>query len=147
MAIFTTEFANLLLRHILWNEAVAGVGDATGLRGSSTLGSLWLALHTADPGAAGVATTSECAYTGYARVLMARNNTAWAIVNNVASPVAAIQFPQCTGGSETALWGSIVTSASGSGIILLKGQLSPSIAIANLKTPRITTATTFTLTV
>jgi hypothetical protein len=33
---------------------------------------LWLALHTADPGEAGTATTSEATYTGYARVPLTR---------------------------------------------------------------------------
>ena len=33
---------------------------------------LWLALHTADPGEAGTATTSEATYGGYARVPLTR---------------------------------------------------------------------------
>ncbi len=40
------------------NSNFANVGDATGLRGSSTAGSDYLSLHTADPGVGGSQTTS-----------------------------------------------------------------------------------------
>lgn len=53
------------------NTNAANIGDATGLRGSTVAGQLFLALHTADPGEAGTQSTNEVgtgAYTGYARV-------------------------------------------------------------------------------
>lgn len=60
-------------------NALANVGDATGLRGSSTAGSLYIALHTADPGATGNQTTSEATYTSYARVGVVRSNSGWTL--------------------------------------------------------------------
>lgn len=50
-------FENDLLLLIFNNTDAALIGDATGLRGSSTAGSLYVALHTADPGEAGTAAT------------------------------------------------------------------------------------------
>jgi hypothetical protein len=143
----TNASANALLKLILWNENFANVGDATGLRGSSAAGSIYVALFTADPGASGTAITNEVSTsgTGYARVGVLRNNTTWTITNNVATPASNIVFAELTGGSSTATHWGIVTSASGAGTLLLKGTLSPTITISALKTPRITTASTITL--
>ena len=41
----STTFENLLLQHILQNANIANIGDATGLRGSTTTGSLYISLH------------------------------------------------------------------------------------------------------
>lgn len=137
-------FENELLKLIFNNDNIANVGDATGLRGSSTAGSLYVALHTADPGEAGSQTTSECAYTNYARVAVARTSGAWTVSSNSVSPASAISWPACTGGSETATHFSIGTSSSGAGKILYKGAITPNIAISTGVTPQITTATAVT---
>ena len=55
------------------NTNVANMGDATGVRGSTVAGSLFVSLHTADPGETGTQSTSETSYTGYARVAVARS--------------------------------------------------------------------------
>ena len=53
---------NLLL--LMFNNTNwANVGDATGLRGSSTAGSFYLSLHTASPAEAGNQSTNEISYT------------------------------------------------------------------------------------
>lgn len=137
-----------LLDHILNNANVALIGDATGLRGSSTAGSLYLALHTADPGEAGDQTTSEIAYTSYARVAQARA-TAWTISSpggvGTATLAANTDFPAGTGGSGTATHFSVGTDSSGAGKILFKGAITPNIVCGNGVTPRLTTGTTITL--
>lgn len=51
-----------------------------------------VALHTADPGEAGNQTTSETAYTGYARVNVARTSGGWTVSGNSVSPAANIDF-------------------------------------------------------
>ena len=56
-----------LLGLIFNNTDFAGIGDAGGLQNSATAGSLYVSLHTADPGEAGTAITNETAYTNYAR--------------------------------------------------------------------------------
>jgi hypothetical protein len=120
-----------LLQLVFNNDNAANIGDATGLRGSSTAGSLYVSLHTGDPGEAGNQTTNECAYTSYARVAVARSGSGWTISGNAVTNAALIQFPQCTGGSETATHFGIGTASSSTGVLLYKGALSASLAISS----------------
>jgi hypothetical protein len=124
-------FENELLLHIFNNSDIANIGDATGLRGSTTAGSLYVALHTGDPAEGGSQTTSECAYTSYARVAVARTAGGWTVSGNAVSNTATVQFPQATGGSETATHFSVGTSSSGAGKVLYKGALTSGLAISN----------------
>lgn len=134
-------FENDLVKLIFQATAIANIADNAG---SSPLTNLYMSLHTADPGEAGDQTTSECAYTSYARVAVARSGSGWTVTNNSVSPAANIDFPAATGGSETATHAVIGTAASGAGKILYKGAISPNIAISNGVTPRLTTASTVT---
>ena len=120
-----------LLQLVFNNDNAANIGDATGLRGSTTAGSLHVSLHTSDPGEAGSQTTNECAYTSYARVAVARTSGGWTISGNAVTNAAQIQFPQCTGSSETATHFGIGTASSGAGVLLYKGALSASLAISS----------------
>jgi hypothetical protein len=124
-------FENDLLLLIFNNTDAALIGDATGLRGSSTAGSLYVSLHTGDPGEAGNQTTNECAYTSYARVAVARSGSGWTVTGNAVTNAALVQFPQCTGGSETASHFAIGTASTSTGKILYKGALSASLAISS----------------
>lgn len=137
-------FENDLLLLIFNNTNAANIGDATGLRGSSTAGSLYVSLHTGDPGEGGSQTTSECAYTSYARQAVARSGAGWTVTGNSCSPAAHIDFPAATGGSETATHFAIGTDSSGAGKILYKGTISPNITILTGVQPRLSTATTIT---
>ena len=92
-------------------------------------------LHTADPGEAGISTTSEATYTGYAAVTVARTGSAWTVSGNTASNVALIQFPQCTGGSNTITHVSI--TPNGSTQILYSGALNSSLSVSNGIQPQI----------
>ena len=91
---------------------------------------LYCALYTADPGDAGTATTSEATYTGYARVAMVKA-TAWTDGGASFSNTSLVQFPKCTGGTNTITHFSICTTASGAGQILYSGALSSSLAVSN----------------
>ena len=122
---------NDLLLLVFNNTAAALIGDASGLQPSATAGSLYVALHTGDPGEAGNQTTNECAYTSYARVAVARTSGGWTVSGNAVTNAALVQFPQCTGGSETATYFSIGTASSGTGKILYSGALSASLAISS----------------
>ena len=86
-------------------------------------------LHTADPGEAGTSATSECNYTSYAPVTVARSTSGWTVTGSTCTNDALIQFPQCTGGSNTATHVSI--TASGSTQILYSGALNSSLSISN----------------
>jgi len=107
-----------LLNLVFNNVAFAGLGDAGGLLPSAAGGSLYLSLHTADPGEAGDQTTNECAYTGYARLAVVRTSGGWTISGNQASNAALAAFAQCTGGSSTAFFCGIGTASSGAGKLL-----------------------------
>jgi len=124
-------FENDLLLLIFNNTAAALIGDASGLQPSATAGSLYVSLHTGDPGEAGTQTTSECAYTSYARVAVARSGAGWTVSGNAVTNAALVQFPQCTGGSETATYFAIGTASSGTGKVLYRGALSASLAISS----------------
>lgn len=91
---------------------------------------LWIALHTADPGEAGTATTSEATYTSYARVALDRA-TEFTVTGNTITNAVLAQFPQCTGGSNTITYASIVTTSSGAGTIIVRAALSSSISVTN----------------
>lgn len=127
----SNTFENDLLQLIFNNVDIADIGDASGLQNSATAGSLYLALHTGDPGEAGNATTNECAYTSYARVAVARTVGGWTVSGNQASNAALAQFPECTGGSETITHVSITTSSSGASKILYSGALTASRSVSS----------------
>jgi hypothetical protein len=127
----TNAFENSLLSLIFNNTNIANIGDATGLRGSATPGNLHVALHTADPGEAGSAqTTNEIAYTGYSRQPTARP-AGWTVAGNTASNAVVVTFGPCTGGTATATHFSIGTDASGTGTLLFKGALASPITITS----------------
>jgi len=134
-------FENDLLKLIFNATAIGNLADNAA---ASPLTNLFVSLHTADVGEAGNQTTNEISYTGYARVAVARSSAGWTVTNNSVSPAATISFPNCTGGSATATHFAIGTSASGTGKVLYKGAITPSIAVANGVTPQIGTASTIT---
>ena len=134
-------FENDLLKLIFQATAIANLADNAA---SSPLTNLYVGLHTADPGEAGDQTTSEAAYTSYARVAVARTSGGWSVSGNVASPVANIDFPAATCGSETETHASIGSASSGAGKLMYSGAVSPNIAVSNGVTPRLTTASTIT---
>lgn len=137
MSAKSNTFENDLLQLIFNNVDIADIGDASGLQNSATAGSLYVALHTGDPGEAGTATTNESAYGSYARVAVARTVGGWTVSGNTASNAALIQFPECTSGSETITHLSVTTASSGASKILYKGALTASRAISSGIQPQI----------
>lgn len=133
-----------LLQHLFTNSDVANVGDATGLRGSSTAGSLYFSLHTATPDEAGDQTTNEIAYTSYARVAVARSGAGWTVTGNAVAVNADVTFPAGTGGSGTATHWGLGTSASGAGALLYYGALSLSLICGDGVTPKLAAGTVVT---
>lgn len=126
---------NGLLLLIFNNTDFALIGDAAGLQNSATAGSLFVSLHTADPGEAGDQTTNEATYTSYARVAVARSSAGWTISSANASNAAAVTFPACTGGSNTITHFGIGTATSGAGVLLFSGTITPNLAVSNGITP------------
>lgn len=128
-----STFANDLLKLIFQAIALANIADNAA---ASPLTSLYISLHTADPGRAGSQTTSEANYTGYARIPLVRTSSGWTVTGNSVSPVAAINFGACTAGSNAITHWAVGTAASGAGKILYPGSvggvnLGPFSALAN----------------
>lgn len=114
-------------------DVLAKVFKATALPWDAA-SNLEIHLHTADPGEAGNSSTSEATYTSYAAAVVARTGSAWTGTNPV-SNAALIQFPQCTGGSNTITHLSITPQSSTQ--ILYSGALAASLTVTNLIQPQI----------
>jgi hypothetical protein len=135
-------FENDLLKLIFNGTAIADIAenDAT-----APLATLYVSLHTADPGEAGVQTTNETAYTGYARVGVARTGAGFVVTGSSVSPAANISFGECTALPGAAITHfAIGTLVSGAGKILYKGSLTPNITMATGVIPVVKSTSTIT---
>lgn len=131
-------FENDVLKLIFNATNISLIADNTA---TTPLTNLYVSLHTADPTEAGSQTTSECTYTGYARIAVARTSGGWTVTTNSVSPAAAITFGTCTAGSEIATFAAVGTAVSGTGKLLYGGAMSPTIVISAGVTPQLTTST------
>lgn len=133
-------FENDVLALIFNATAIADLADNDATAPATTL---TVALHTADPGEAGTQATSETAYTGYARIAVARTTGGWTVAGGSVSPVANIDFGECT-----ALPGAAITHFSvGTGTankLLYSGTVTPNITMAVGVIPRLKTTSTIT---
>lgn len=134
-------YENSLLKLIFNGTPFAGLADNAA---TSPNTNLFVALHTADPGEGGSQNTSEVSYTGYSRASVARSAAGWAVTGNSVSPAANIEFGAATAGTATATHITIGTAATGAGVVLYRGALSPTIAISNGVIPRINSTSTIT---
>lgn len=132
---------NSLLKLIFNATAIANIADNAA---TSPLTNLYMSLHTADPTSAGNQTSNEATYTGYARVAITRNTSGFTVTSNSVSPASTISFPACTGGTNTITFAGIGTAASGTGILLYSGTVTPNISVSSGVTPQLTTASTIT---
>lgn len=137
----SNAFENSLLKLIFNATAIANLADNAA---SAPLTNLYVSLHTADPGETGDQSTSEATYTGYARVAVLRTTGGWTVTNNSVSPVANIDFANCTAGTNTITYFGVGTASSGAGVLYYSGTVTPSISVSSGVTPRLTTASTIT---
>lgn len=120
---------NDLLLLLFNNTNISNMGDATGVRGSTTAGSLYVSLHTADPGEAGTQATSETTYTGYARVAVARSGAGWTVSGTAPTQVvnaATITFGTSTVGTPTITHFGVGLESAGATRLLASGVLDNS---------------------
>ena len=134
-------FDNDLLKLIFNGTPIAGIADNAA---SSPFASYYMSLHTADPGAGGSQSTSEAAYTGYTRMAVARSSAGFTVVGTSVRLAAPVVFPTATGGSETETWAAVGTASTGSGKILYRGPITPSLLVTSGVAPQLTTGTTLT---
>lgn len=92
---------------------------------------IFVSLHTGDPGEAGTQATNEATYTSYARVAVVRTSSGWTVSGNTVSNTALVQFPQCTGGTNTITHVSTGLASSGSTTVLHKGAVSSPLAVSS----------------
>lgn len=112
------------LKLLFQATAMANIADNTG---TSPLTSLYVSLHTANPGATGDQTTSAAAYGGVGRVAVVRTSSGWSRTNQTMSNVGAITFPASSNGPETETYFGIGSLSSGAGVLYYFGQItSPS---------------------
>lgn len=130
------------LKLLLNATAIANIADNAA---SSPLTNLYLSLATATLSAASDQSSSEAAYTSYARVAVARTTGGFtAASGGVSTLVATASFPAATGGSETETYAELGTASSGAGKNLYWGAISPTLAVSSGVTPQLTTATSIT---
>jgi hypothetical protein len=131
----TDVFENGMLSLIFENANYANVGDATGLRGSSTAGVFYISLHESDPGETGNQTTGEGNYSPYVRVSVARSTSGWTVASGTADNDSSIGFAQCSSGSDTISHAGIGSDSSAAGNLFLRATLSASLAVSAGITP------------
>lgn len=133
---------NALLKLLFNATAIANIADNAA---SSPLSNLYVALHTADPTSSGTQSSSEVAYTGYARLAVARGSGGWTITANSVSPVSNLSFNTCTGSpGSAATYASIGVASSGATNIIYSGILSSPITITIGQPPVLTNTSTIT---
>ena len=123
---FRTDLALLLFN----NTAIANIGNVAGLQPSGVAGSLFVALHTADPTLAGAQNASEATFGAYARQAVARSSAGWTVSGNNASNTDIISFPEATSGSETITHFSVGYEVSGATKIIASAALDNSRAVS-----------------
>lgn len=106
--------------------------------------SLYVSLHTSDPGEAGTQATNEATYSGYARVAVVRTSGGWTVTGNSVSPVADITFGAWVSGSETITHVGIGVASSGAGVLLYSGALDTSIVMGAGVVPKVLSGSTIT---
>lgn len=147
MGVSKSDYLESLYLKLIFNATTDAVWASAA--GSAT--NVYVSLHTADPlanEATGTQNTSETAYTGYARVTIARTSGGWTISGTSptqVSPVANIDFGQCSASPGAAITHFAVGAAtSGAGNVLYSGTVTPNITMAVGVIPRLTTASTIT---
>lgn len=112
---FGDTFRNDLLKLIFNATPIANVADNAV---TAALTNLYVSLLASWPGSAGTQSTGEVAYTGYARIPVARTAGGFAVATNTVQPVANIDFGACTAGSATAMFAGVGTAVNGVGKLL-----------------------------
>ena len=98
---------------------------------SSPATSFYISLHTASPGEAGDQSTNETAYTGYARVAVARTGIGWTVTGGSVVNDGEIAFGQCTASPGAAITHvGLGTASSGAGALLLFNALDSNITMS-----------------
>ena len=142
-----------VMQYGLLRAIFSGKFTDTSFASSAGSTSLWIGLHTADPGES-ASTASEGGYTAYTRAQTDRSTAGttpygWAVTSGTVAtvaPVGNVDFPQvATTTTGTFSYFSVFpSSAATSTQAYYIGSLSPTINWGQNTTPRITTASSIT---
>lgn len=134
-----SDWLKLLFQNTSW----ANVGNAGGILQSSVAGSFYIGLSTGTLTDTSTQTSTEAAYTGYARVAVARSSGGWTLSGTSPTQVAnagAVTFGACTAGSETETYFVIGRDSSAAGEVIYWGALTASLAVSAGITPSFATS-------
>lgn len=121
---FCNDFINLILRSVAITDLAEN--DTT-----TPNTSVYLSLHTADPGVGGSQLTNESAYTPYVRLAVNRTGTGWAAAASGATSNSALaQFVECASGTSVVTHVAVGTTSTGAGKVLWAGALAASRTIS-----------------
>lgn len=126
MLTFGETYSELLA---LFNAVFTGNWSTIAQNAGSPATSLYVSLHNADPGDGGSQTTSETAYTNYARVAVARSSSGFTVTQGSGSTpsnvqnAASISFAQCGATGDTLTHWGVGLSSSGAGTLLGYGPI------------------------
>ena len=134
-------FENDWLKLVFNGTAIANIADNAA---TAPLTSLYVSLHTADPGEAGTQAVSETTYTGYARVAVARTTGGWTVTGSSVSPVANIVFGTWTAGAATLTHWVVGVASTGTTKILYSGTFTPTIPLGTGSIPTLTPSSNIT---
>lgn len=109
----------------------SGAWNTIAQNAASPATQLYGSLHTADPGDSGSQTTSEVAYTNYARIGVARTTAGWTVTEGSGSTftqavnAAQVAFAACGATGATAAFWGLGLSSTGTGTLIAHGPLGP----------------------
>lgn len=138
-----STYANALLKLNLQGVGITSIADNTATAPATVI---CVALHTADPGAAGTQTTNEAAYPGYSRLAVPRTSAGWTVTGATANPTNNLTFNAATSGTETETWFSLAIPTGGSVcggslVIMYRGSITPALTVTGGVSPQLTTGT------
>ena len=143
MANASANFEADFLELLFLNTDITGIGDATGLQGSPTAGSLYTRLCTDAVTVTDTQLGTECAYTGYVAkgVAVARSAAGWEIDSATPSIIqntAEIAFGACTAGTETVKYMEVWKNNTGATIAdrIAWVELGATLAVSAGVTPK-----------
>jgi hypothetical protein len=134
-----------LLKLYFTNIAAAGIGDAGGLQPSAAPGSIFVSLHTGDPGEAGTQATNEVTYPGYGRQATPRSAAGWTVSGTApaqSANAALVSFPAAGSMSpQTATHFGVGDAVSGATKLRYSGALAVPLVINQLTQPQFQSGT------
>ena len=131
----TDQFELDLLDLIFTNVDAPNIGDAGGLQNSAAAGSLQISLHTAALSDVTTdSTTSEAAYTSYAREVVGRTTSDWTVASGAVDNDNELAFVTATGGTEDETYFGLTLMATGD-YLQIWGALDATLSVSSGITP------------